>query len=246
MIAIARRDFLALWRTPTGWLLCAGSVLLAGWWFLLLVERYRRDHQPLLVRLQSELGVSDLFVAPFLGGAPLFTLLLVLTSALAMRQFADERRAGTLELLLASPRSVAAIVIGKYAGALGFLSVVLLLWIALPATLGSMTELDWGRLAAAGIGLWLTGAGLLAIALLAGTLSEQAGVAGMLTFVSGLLLMLVDASANAGILAWLALPGHYEGFLQGVVRLADLAYFGILIATALALTGWRLHRLRAI
>lgn len=244
MIAIALRDFRALWRTPAGWLLCGGSVFLLAWWFLLLVERYRRLHQPMLVRMQSDLGASDLIVAPFAGGMPVFALLLVVVSALAMRQLADERRTGTLELLLSSPRSAAAIVLGKYLGALAFLTPLLLLWLAMPATLAFMTTVDWGRLVAAGIGLWFAGATLLAVALLAGTVSEQPGVAGMLTFVSGLLLLLTGGSGDGGMLAWLSLPGHFQSFLNGIIRVADIAYFLVLSGAALALSGWRVQRMR--
>jgi ABC-2 type transport system permease protein len=244
MIAIAGRDFRALWRTPAGWLLCGGSVFLLAWWFLLLVELYRRDHQPRLVSLQSDLGASDLILAPYVGGTPMIALLLIVVSALATRQIADERRTGTLELLLCSPRSAIAIVAGKYLGALGFLGLLLLLWLLIPGTLAFMTPLDWGRLVAAGIGLGLAAATLLAIALLASTVSEQPGVAGVLTFVCGLLLLLIGGSAGAGPLQWLALPGHLQGFLTGVVRAADVGYFLALTGTALALAAWRLHGMR--
>lgn len=244
MLIIASRDFTALWRTPAGWLLCAGTVFLLGWWFLTLLERYRREHEPVLVRMQSDLGVADLVVTPFLGGLPTFALLLVSAGALAARQLADERRSGTLELLFGSPRSTAAIVLGKYLGALAFLTCLLTLWLALPASLWTMTNLDAGRLLACALGLWLAAAALLAIALLCASLATQPGIAAVLSVVTGLLLLLVAPGEAGGVMSWLSLPAHYRPFLDGVVRLEGVSYFAIIIGLALGLSMWRLHRLR--
>lgn len=244
MSSIAARDFLALLRTPVGWLLAAVSQGVLAWWYLLLLDRYRGQYEPALVSSGSRLGVADLVVAPFLGGLPLLAMLLLATAVLGMRAFAEERRSGALALLLAAPRSAAALALGKYLGALAFLTVLLLLWALMPLSLMLGTHLDPGRLAAALLGLWLAGASLLAIAVLISAATEQPGAAAAGAFAAGLLLLLVGRNPDAGALGWLGLTGHYRGFLDGVVAAGDLAYFALLTVTALALAAWQVGGLR--
>lgn len=244
MTALLRRDFLALWRTPVGWLLAALSTGVLAWWFLLLVDRYRAEYAPALAGSDSELGVADLVVAPFLGGLPLLAMLLLTVAVLGMRAFAEERRSGALLLLLGSPRSALTLVLGKYLGALAGLTLLLTLWALMPLSLLLGTGLDLGRLAAALLGLWLAGAALLALAVLVSAATEQPGAAAAGGFAAGLLLLLIGRGGGDGILAWLGLSGHYRGFLDGVVAATDVAYFGVIALTALALTAWRLGGLR--
>lgn len=245
MRAIAHREFLALFRTPAGWLLAAGSTFTLAWWYLTLLERYRRHYEPALVKVQGELGATDLIVAPFLGGLPLLTLLLTVTAALAMRQCAGTRRGGALDMLLASPLGGLHIAAGQFAGALAYLSILLVVWLLMPATLGLMTTLDWGRLAAAALGLWLTAAMLLAVGLAAASVSRQPGVGGVLSFGIGLLLMLVGSGAEpGGAMHWLALGTHYQNLLRGTLTGSDLAYYVALGGTALIVSALQLERLR--
>ncbi len=246
MLAIARREFIQLLVTPAGWLLAAGTQLALAWWFLTLVERYRSDYQDALVRTQSQLGVGDLIIAPFLGGLPVLTMVLVTAAALGVRSLAEERRQGTIELLLGSPQRTPSIVVGKYLGNLGILSLIIGVWTLLPASLMLFTGLDTGRLAAGVLGLWLVAAALLALALFTATLSRQASVASLLTFSLGLLLMLTGRSEDAVITRWLNLTGHYRDFLQGIVGVNDVSYFVVLTLAGLALGTWRLSALRQV
>lgn len=244
MTTIALRELRDLLRTPLGWVLLAVSQFVLAWWYLMLVDRYRGHYEPLLARIGSTLGVGDLVVAPFFGGSPVLAVLLVLTAALGMRTITEERRAGTLPLVLGSPRSAAAIVLGKYLGGLGFLTIAAALWGLMPLSLALGTAIDFGRLAAGLLGLWLMGAGLLALALLTASLTRHAAAAVSAAFAAGLLLLVLGRRVEDGWLARIALTGHYEGFVAGTVALADLIYFVLLAAVCLSLTAWRLERLR--
>lgn len=244
MLTIARRELAQLLITPAGWLLAAGTYATLAWWFFSLVEHYRSEQEDILVRTESQLGVGDLIVAPFLGGLPLLTMLMVTAAALGIRAIAEERRQATLDLLLGSPRSAPAIIGGKYLGNLAFLTLVVALWSLLPASLMLFTGLEVGRLAAGLLGLWLSAATLLALALFTATLSRQAGVAGLLAFSLGLLLMLTGRAEGAVVTRWLNLTEHYRDFLQGLVSTSDLTYFAVITAAGLALSTWRLSALR--
>jgi ABC-2 type transport system permease protein len=244
MSAIALRELRGLLRTPQGWVLLAVTQFVTAWWYLLLLDRYRSQYEPMLRKLESSQGVADLVVAPFLGGLPLLTVLLAATAVLGMRSFAEERRNATMPLLLAAPQRSAAIVAGKFLGSLAFLTLAVALWSALPMTLALGTGLDFGRLAAGILGLWLTGAALLAVATLCSTLTEQPGVAALLGFGAGLALLLIGQGQGEGILQYLGLTGHYQVFLEGTVAIADLAFFALLVLASLVTAAWRVQRLR--
>jgi len=244
VLAIARRELGQLLATPAGWLLAAGTHSVLAWWFLTLVERYRSEYEGVLVRTQSQLGTGDLLVAPFLGGLPVLAMLIVTAASLGVRAIAEERRQATLQLLLGSHRYTPTIVGGKYAGNLAFLTLIIGLWSLMPWSLMLFTDMNAGRLAASLLGLWLVGATLLALSLFSATLSRQTGVASILAFSLGLLLMLTGRADDAVVTRWLNLTDHYRDFLEGIVASADLAYFGVLTVGGLALSTWRLRALR--
>lgn len=244
MLAIARREFASLLVTPVGWLLAAGTHSVLAWWFLTLVERYRTEYETTLVQTQSQLGVGDLIVAPFLGGLPVLTMLLVTAAALGVRSVAEERRQLTLELVLGSPGTSTGIVIGKYLGNLGVISLIVGIWALLPASLVLFTGIQPERIIAGIIGLWLAAAALLALALFTATLSRQAGVAGLLAFSLGLLLMLTGQAEDAELTRWLNLTNHYRDFLQGIVAVDDVIYFAVIAGSGLVLSIWRIDGMR--
>lgn len=249
MLAIARREFAGLFATPTAWLfigLCQG---LLAWVFLRLVEEFQLQYQPLLVKLNSSYGATDLIAMRFLGDPRLLILLLLAAALLAMRLLAEERRGGTLPLLLAAPVSSREIVLGKFLGGLGFLLVLLLLWTAMPLSLVVATGLDFGKLAAAFLGLALLAAALLALALWISAWTAQPALAALGVFIAGLFLMVLQhggalSGEGAGVLNYLSLLTHLDGFLRGAVASADLAYYLLLTGGLLALAVRRLDALR--
>lgn len=243
-LRIAWREFAALFATPLAWVFLSLSQFILAWLLLTLTERYQQQYQPLLVKLNASLGVTDLVVVPYLADPRLLMLLLLAAALLAMRLLAEERRHHTLPLLLAAPVSSSEIILGKYLGALGFALLLALLWGGMPFALQLGTQLDLGRMLAGLLGLFLLLAALCALALWVSAWSAQPAVAAVGAFVGGLLLLLLQQGGDAGVLGYLSILSHYEGFLRGQIRLADLAYFGLLIGGLLAFTVRRLDALR--
>ena len=244
---IARRELRALFTSPQAWIFLALSQVLLAWSFLSLVDQYQTHLQPQLVRLNSSYGVTDLVVARFLSDPALLLSLLLAAALMSMRLLADERRGATLPLLLAAPVSSSQIVLGKYLAALGFGLVLVLLWALMPLSLLLGTGIDLGRLLAALLGLMLTAAVLMALALWISGLSAQPALAALGTFMGGLLLMVVKqgaAGGDGGLFAYLSVLSHYDGFLAGRVSTGDLAYFLLLAGGLLALAIRRLDALR--
>lgn len=243
MWVLAGRELRGLFVQPLGWLLLALCQGVAAWWFLLLVERYRDRLESRVSSAQSPLGVTDLVLVPYFGGAPLLAMLVLLTAALSLRLVVQDRRQGTLALLLAAPPGAAALALGKYLGSLACAGLALGLWCLMPALLVPLAGADSGVLAACALGLGLTLAGLLAVGMLVSCLSEQPAVVAAVTTALGLVLLMLGRDGD-GVLGALGLVPRLRGFLSGAVSSADLAYFGVLIIAPLALAALRLHEWR--
>ena len=232
---------------PFAWTLAAVVVALMAWQFLLSLEGYLQL-APKLGAIKNAPGVTDLVAIPLLRSFS--NLLVLLVPLLTMQAFAGERRAQTLPLLLASGIGNARIVLGKYIGALGFVFVLIALVLLMPLVLGFGTALDFGKIAAAALGLALFAAALTAIGILASAWAAQPALAATAALAITSLLAAVDAGArlqgisNAGI-NYLALPTHLEPFFRGLVASVDIIYFLLLVVVTLALATRRLDTLRS-
>jgi len=247
-LLIARHEWRRLAVQAFAWMLAAIVVALMAWQFLLALEAFLQL-APKLGGLKEAPGVTDLVAIPILRSFS--NLLMLLVPLITMRTIAGERRAQSLSLLLAGGVGNARIVIGKYFGALGFAIVMILLVATMPLALAFGTPLDYGRLAAAILGLILFASALTAIGVLCSAWTAQPALAAAAAFAVTSLLAIVDAGArlqgidNSGI-NYIALPTHIEPFFRGLVSSVDIVYFVLVTVVALAFAARRLDRLRSV
>jgi ABC-2 type transport system permease protein len=246
-LLIARHEWRRLAAQPFAWILAAVATALVAWQFLLALQAFL-DLAPKLGSLKDAPGVTDLVAIPLLRSVS--NLLMLLVPLLTMRSFAGERRAQTLPLLLASGVGNGRIVLGKYVGALGYLLVLIALLALMPLALGFGSALDFGKIAAALLGLALFCAALTAIGIACSIWTAQPALAAAAAFAIAGLLAVVDAGARLqGIgnsaINYVALPTHLEPFFRGLVSSVDVIYFLLLSVVALALAARRLDTLRA-
>lgn len=149
---------------------------------------------------------------------------------LSMRVLAEERRSGSLEVLLSSPVRDFSVVLGKFLGLLGAYAVLLAATAVYPLVIARWGTPDAGPIVAGYLGLLLLGAASLGVGLLASVLSRQQIVAAVLAFVTLLSLWELDALApHLGgaerVLGYLATSPHIEPFVRGLVRPQDAVYY---------------------
>lgn len=164
----------------------------------------------------------------WMGHAALLTVFVA--PLLSMRALAEERRSGSLEVLLSSPVSDGAVVVGKFLGLFGAFACLLGATAVYPLLLALWGRPDPGPLIAGYLGLALLGAASLGVGLLASALSRQQIVAAALSFVTLLVLWILDSVApylggGEGLLAYLATNPHVDPFVRGVVRAQDAVYY---------------------
>jgi len=235
IISIALRELRSMFLSPLAWTVLAVIQLVLAWSFFTQIDFFF-NIQSQLATLPNAPGVTDLVVMPTFEVASI--ILLMVTPLLTMRLISEERRNGSIALLLSSPISMTEIVLGKFTGIVLFMLIFITMISLMPLSLLMGTELDLGKLAAGVFALVLLLSAFYAAGLYLSSLTSNPVVAAISTF--GLLMLLWIINSNTGdasnTLDQLSLLGHFAPMLRGLIDTADIAYFILFIATFLLLT----------
>ncbi|MET0487073.1 MAG: ABC transporter permease [Candidatus Rokuibacteriota bacterium] len=175
-------------------------------------------------------------------------LFLLMVPVITMRLFAEERRTGTLELLLTSPVKEIEIVLAKFVAGLTIPVLMLGLTGSYAAVLGIYGEPDWGPIYSGFLGLLLLAAALTAIGLLASGLTSNQIVAAVVAMGVGILLWMIDTLGYLlpepldAIATHLSLVAHFTPFATGALFLSDVGFFLNIVVAALFLSVRTLAR----
>ena len=252
ILAVTRLELRRLFVRPLAWVLGALTLAELAWRFVLLLGSFLAG-QIKLAALPAGPGYTDLVGVPLLssmltgGFLPfgLAELALIIVPLLTMSTIAGERGNGTLPLLFASGLPASRIVLGKYLAMLVWLLLWLALTLAMPLSLAHAVHLDWGKLAAAVLGMALTLAALAAVGIACSAFASHPAIAAAASMMLVLALWIVNLGAQIagidnGVINWLAMSTHLETLLRGLVASSDLLWFVLLIVLALALAIRRL------
>jgi ABC-2 type transport system permease protein len=235
IFSIALRELRSMFLSPLAWTVLAVTQLILAWSFFTQIDFFF-SIQSQLATVPNAPGVTDLVVMPTFEIASI--ILLMVTPLLTMRLISEERRNGSIALLLSSPLSMTQIVLGKFIGIVLFMLIFIIMLSLMPLSLLMGTELDLGKLAAGMFALMLLLSAFSAAGLYLSSLTNNPVVAAISSF--GLLLLLWIISSNAGdtsnTLSQLSLLSHFAPMLRGLINTADVAYFILFIATFLLLT----------
>lgn len=230
---IARREWVATFQTPLGWLLLATNQALLGWIFLRVLDGFTGLAPP-----ERSAGLNLELAHNLFGSAAV--LMLLAAPLLAARGLSGEAREGTFELLGAAPVSLLQILLGKLAALAGLMLLVALLPLGLCLTLLGAAPIDIGLLLAATLGLWLVCVLFCAAGLFAASLTSQPAAAAVIAYAILVLLSVINradqlAGEAISVFDWLSWSQHLFWFQSGVVRVSDLGYFVLMSALFLAL-----------
>lgn len=235
IISIALRELRSMFLSPLAWTVLAVTQLILAWSFFSQIDFFF-GIQPQLATIPNAPGVTDLVVMPTYEIASI--ILLMITPLLTMRLISEEKRNGSITLLLSSPVSMTEIVLGKFIGIVLFMLIFVIMISLMPLSLLLGTELDLGKLAAGMFALMLLLSAFSSAGLFLSSLTSNPVVAAISSF--GLLLLLWIISNNAGdntaALTQLSLLSHFAPMLRGLINTADIAYFVLFISTFLLLT----------
>jgi len=223
-LAILKRELKGYFATPVAYVFLVIFLFAAGVWPF--IEKF------------FEMGQADLSL--FFSKMPV--LFMVFIPAVAMRLWAEERRNGSIELLLTLPITVPQAVLGKFFAAWAFLGIALLLTFPLPWVVNYLGNPDRGQIATGYLGSFLMAGGFLAIGSFFSALTKNQVISFILSVVACVILVFADnptvldylsttvSPAVASVAENLSIQTHFESVIRGVVQFKDMMYFVILIA----------------
>jgi ABC-2 type transport system permease protein len=170
-------------------------------------------------------------------------MMLFLLPAITMRTYAEEKRSGTIELLLTAPVTDTEIILGKFLGAMGLyaamlavtlIHILLLFWFGNP---------EWKPIVSAYLGMLLMGGCFISVGLLISSLTKNQIVAGVVTFAVFLMLWVINwigvfvGPTAQAILSHLSITDHFDDFSRGVLDTKHLVYYISFMSLGLFLTA---------
>jgi len=184
------------------------------------------------VGILEHMNLTDFVVGPTFSYIATFFVFLL--PVVTMRLFAEQKRQGSLELLLSAPISSFDIVVGKYLGAWTVMAGMLLGTVVFPISLyffAGTAELDWRTIATGYLGMVLLGSAGIAVGLLSSALAESQVVAVVMSFTVLLVLLVIGVASGAqtgitaDVLGYLSLSSHLNAFTRGMLRGTDVVYY---------------------
>ncbi|MBN2288839.1 MAG: ABC transporter permease subunit [Candidatus Glassbacteria bacterium] len=213
-LAIAGKEFKEYFNSPMAYIFITVFLLLADFFYVWFF----------FVQGQAELR-------SFFGPMPYLFLFMV--PAVTMRLWAEERKMGTLEVLMTLPVREKEVVLGKFLASFALLAVMLALTFNVPLLVGALGDPDWGTVVCGYLGSLLMGASFLAIGLFASALSENQIVAFILGIAICAAMLIVGESffllfmpeVLVPFFDYLGLGTHFESIGRGVIDTRDIVYY---------------------
>jgi ABC-2 type transport system permease protein len=249
VLLICFKEFKGYFVSPIGYAVMALFALIFGFGFYTATrDMVQLGFRAQMMGQQQPMSVNDMVIRPLLGFAG--TIALFLIPMITMRLIAEEKRTGTIELLLTSPVTDLEIILGKWLGALLLYMSVLGMSVLNIAMLFLWGKPDIKPLLVAYLGLLLQGGCLLALGTLISTMTKNQIVAGGVTFFVSLLLWLLQwftaygASPALQVINYLSIVTHMENFSKGVIDSKDIVFYLSFIFFLLFLTKRSMESLR--
>jgi ABC-2 type transport system permease protein len=242
ILAIAQKELKSYFASPIAYIVIGFSAILFGWFFVNLLYYFDR------MSLQAGIGqggpetvnVNDMLISPlFLNVSVilLFTLPMV-----TMRTYSEEKRSGTIELLLTAPLTDLQIVMGKFLGGLALYAVMISVTMIHLGFLFAFGNPEWRPVVTGYLGLLLMGGCFLSLGLFVSSLTSNQIVAGMITFALFLMFWVINwissftGPTTQSVLNYLSITEHLNDFTKGVIDTKHLVYYVSFIAFSLFLT----------
>lgn len=231
ILALYRKELRAYFDTPAAYVVTIVLLLISGYLFA----------SPMFLHGRAVLD-------PFVSVAPL--LLLFFIPAITMRLYSEELKSGTMEILATLPVGDEEILAAKLLGAMSLVSFMLAGTLVFPLTLSRLGSPDWGAVAGAYAGIWLTAGVLTSIGLWASSMTRNQVVAFILAFLFSFTLFLIGKVPDylpQGLTAtadFIGLDSHLDRIGRGVFDSRDILYYATMSGFFLYLAYLNMHARR--
>jgi len=241
IIAIAGKELRAYFASPIAYVIIGLFSLLFGYFFYLFLDLFVRESTQMMQFGGGAANINQQMIRGMVVNTTV--IILFVMPMITMRTYSEEKRSGTIELLLTSPVTDLQIILGKFFGALGLYLAMLLVTMVYMAILFYFGNPEWRPVAAAYLGLLLIGASFISVGLLISSATKNQIVAGVVTFAVFLMLWMISwIGQTAGptaqaILSYLSIIDHFEDFSRGIIDTKHVIYYLSFITFGLFLTA---------
>ncbi len=244
ILAIAQKELKAYFSSPIAYVVIGFWSLLYGYFFVAILSFFVRQSMQMNqfgMQGPQSMNVNQQLIRPLLQNVNI--LVLFLMPMVTMRTYAEEKRSGTIELLLTSPVSDFQIIIGKFLGAMALYACMLAVTLIHIGLLFVYGHPEWKPIVTTYIGLLLFGGCFVSLGLFISSLTKNQIVAGMVTFAVFLLLWIITWIGSFSgptvdkITQYISILDHLDDFGKGVLDTTHLIYYLSFITFGLFLTA---------
>ncbi len=242
VLAITQREIKAYFASPIAFILIGFFALLFGYFYYALLSFFERQSMQMGMGMggPQTMNVNQMLISPLLVNATV--ILLFVFPLITMRTYSEEKRSGTIELLLTSPLTDLQIILGKFFGAMTLYAAMLAVTFIHVGLLFLYGTPEWKPVLTGYLGLLLMGGCFLSVGLLISSLTKNQIVAAMATFGVFLMLWVINwigsfvGPTTQAVLQHLSITEHFDDFAKGIVDTKHLVYYFSFIAFGLFLT----------
>jgi ABC-2 type transport system permease protein len=248
---ICRKEMRSYFASPVAYLLLTMFAFIFGWFFWNILGYFVSMGVASMQRGQMmPMNINEEVIRPLLANVGVIGLFFI--PLITMRLFAEEKRTGTIELLVTSPVTDMEVILGKWFAAMLLYGCMLLVTALNFAFLFKYGHPDWKPLVIGYLGLYLQAGALLAVGTFISTLTKNQIIAGAVTFAVCLMLWVLEWVSGGGfetakwaqVLSYMSVISHYESFAKGMLSSKDTVYYVTLIFFGLFLTARSMESLR--
>ena len=243
ILAIAQKELKSYFASPIAYIVIGLWALLYGWFFTFILNYFLRQSLQMSqfgMQGPQAMNINQQMIRPLLQNVTI--LVLFLMPMVTMRTYSEEKRSGTIELLLTSPITDFQIIMGKFLGAMALYGVMLLVSLIHIGVLFAFGNPEWKPVITFYLGLLLLGGCFVSLGLFISSLTKNQIVAGAATFGVFLLLWVVDwigqslGPTGESLTKYLSMTEHLDDFVKGVIDTKHLVYYVSFITFGLFLT----------
>lgn len=244
ILAIAQKELKAYFASPIAYIALGFWAFIYGYFFVAILQFFVRQSLQMSQFSQGPqaLNINQQLIRPLVAqNVPI--LVLFLLPMITMRTYSEEKRSGTIELLLTSPVTDWQIILGKFVGAMGLYAAMLGVTLIHVGILFYYGRPEWKPVATVYLGLLLLGGCFLSVGLFVSSLTRNQIVAGMVTFCVFLMLWVITWIGSFSgptvdqLTQYLSIVDHLDDFGKGVLDTTHIIYYLSFITFGLFLTA---------
>jgi ABC-2 type transport system permease protein len=241
ILAIAQKELRSYFASPIAYIVLGFWALLYGWFFITILAYFVRASMQSGQFGPQAANVNQQLIRPLVQNVTI--LVLFLLPMVTMRTYSEEKRSGTIELLLTSPITDWQIILGKFIGAMALYGAMLLVTMIHLGLLFYFGRPEWKPVLTAYLGLLLLGGCFVSVGLFISSLTKNQIVAGMVTFAVFLLLWVITWIGSFSgptvdqLTQYLSIVDHLDDFGKGVLDTTHVIYYLSFITFGLFLTS---------